>query len=398
VVSRENVRGLRGTISLEDILAAYAAEKDRQPAPAGEQNVRTLARLGTRLVIAVIAVGATASFLSYYYRSERAARSQSHYKSGETLEAQGRNDEAIAEFREALSTSHSMESRLALGLALVNAGSLDEASIYLNEALRENPSSGPANLGLARIAVRQAKLDQAIAHYQRAVYGSWPEKTSERRLDTRLELAETLAKAGRHPQAEAELLATAAGMPDDPALRQRVARMLIDYGVPESAVRLLNGETEKEHPDDATYHLLGDAEFAAGDYTAARKDFDAAARIDPDDSAAARRSELCVKVLALDPTVAGVPAAERFKRSRKLLEQVLGEAVLCAKAGAANDDAVLAAQHALAEHRRPASYSDTAEANDATARQLWTERLIWCSAPPATDNPVALVMEKLARR
>src|ERR1039457_6275263 len=94
----------------------------------------------------------------------------------------------------------------------------------------------------------------------------WPRlQTPERRLDTRLELAETLAKAGRSAQTQGELLTTAAALPDDLGLRQRVARMLIDYGVPESAVRLLSGDTEKEHPDSATYHLLGAAEFAVGD-------------------------------------------------------------------------------------------------------------------------------------
>lgn len=398
VVRRDDVRGLRGTISLADILAAYAALEHPEPAPAEERSVKTLARLGTRLLIAVIAAGAMASFLSYYYRSERLARARNHYQAGQTLESQGRNDEAIAQFRNALSTSHSTDYRLALGLALVNAGSMDEASIYLNEAIQENPSSGPANLGLGRIAVRQGRIDEAVSHYQRAIYGSWPDKTPAPRLDTRLELAEALAKAGRNAQAQAELLAAAAGMPDDPALRRRVARKLIDYGAPESAVRLLGGETAKAHPDGATDHLLGDAEFAMGDYRAAGRDFDAALRIDPGDAVAARQSEICRNVLALDPTEAGVSAVERFQRSRDLLEQVLGEVVLCAKIDATKDDAVRAAQHALAGHRRPDSYSDAAEANDAAARQLWTERLQRCSGPPAAGDAAALVMGKLAGR
>jgi hypothetical protein len=168
--------------------------------------------------------------------------------------------------------------------------------------------------------------------------------------------------------------------------------------VPESAVQLLRGDTEKEHPDSATYHLLGDAEFAAGDYAGARRGFDAALRMDPGDAVAARRSEICGKVLALDPTQAGVPSAERFRRSRELLQQILGELVLCAKAGAGNDDVVRAAQLALAANRRPASYGDAAEANQATASQLWAERIKQCSAPPGADDAAALVMGKPARR
>jgi CIC family chloride channel protein len=398
VVSRENVRRLHGTISLPDILAAYGAKEHPEPALSEEQSGRTLARLATRILIAVLAVGIVTSFLAYYYRSERMARAQGHFQAGQALESQGRNDEAIAQFRTALSSTRRTDYRLALGLALVNAGSLDEASIYLSEALQENPASGPANLGLGRIAARQGKIDDAVPHYQRAIYGQWPQKTPERHLDARLELAETLAKAGRTAQAQAELLTTAAALPDDAALRQRVARMLIDYGVPESAVQLLRGDAEKENPDGATYLLLGDAEFAAGGYAGARREFDAALRMDPGDAVAARRSEICGKVLALDPTQAGVPSAERFRRSRELLQQVLGEVVLCAKAGAGSDDAVRAAQLALAANRRPASYSDAAEANQATASQLWAERIKQCSAPPGADDAAALVMGKLARR
>jgi len=168
--------------------------------------------------------------------------------------------------------------------------------------------------------------------------------------------------------------------------------------VPDGAARLLHGDAEKEHPDSATCRLLGDAEFATGDYAGARRDFDSALRMDPGDTVAARQSEICGKVLALDPTLAGVPSAERFRRSRELLQQVLGEVMLCAKADAGNDDAVRAAQLALAGHRRPDSYSDAADANEATARLLWTERLKLCSASPAADAAVTLVMRKLARR
>jgi chloride channel protein, CIC family len=245
VVSRENVRGLHGTISLADILAAYA-EAHREVAPAEAQTEKTLTRLATRLLIAVVAVGAIASFLSYYYRSERVARGQTSFKAGQTLEAQARNDEAIAKYRDALSITHNSEYRLALGLALVNAGSIDEAAIYLNEVLRENSRSGPANLGLARIAARHGKIDDAVSRYQQAIYGVWKDGAPEQALSARLELAAVLIKAGRTAQAQAELLSAASSLPDDPILRQRVARMLIDAGAPDAAARVQSGGTEKQ--------------------------------------------------------------------------------------------------------------------------------------------------------
>jgi tetratricopeptide (TPR) repeat protein len=374
VVARNNVRELKGTISLTDIIAAYRIGRTQAQTPAAA-GVKPPTRLLAGVIAAFIGVAVLTAFLNYYYRAERSSRAGRDYKAGVELLRQERYEDAIGQFRNALSISHSTQHRLALGMALIQAGRYSEAAIYLNEVVRANPGSGPANLGLARVDAHEGNVDRAVLHYRRAIYGSWPEKPDENRLQTRLELVSTLSKAGRRAQAQAELLATAAAVPKNPALQKQVARMLLDFGLPKDAVELF-----REARD---YAGLGDAEFALGNYTAARQAYRGALKIDPADQDAAKRAHLCDRILALDPTLRGLSAAERYKRSQAILSGVLEETLAC-NLGVSDD--VKAAQ---SSRRRPA------EKNIALAERLWSERLKSCPDKPAADDPVAIIMAKL---
>src|SRR5205085_11456757 len=117
-----------------------------------------------------------------------------------------RYDDAIAQYRNALSITHSAEHRLALAEALEKAGRPAEAEIYFREVLRENPSSGPAHLGLARVAAARQNIDQAVAEYRRAIAGSWLGDAAMRRIEVRAELIGMLRKGGRADQLHTELL------------------------------------------------------------------------------------------------------------------------------------------------------------------------------------------------
>jgi len=189
VVGRDNVRALRGTISVPDILAAYGIGHVRpEPAPPGggiKNPARLLGGLLAAMVVAVILTG----FLNYHYRAERSGRALHAYRAGNELMQKERYEEAIEQYRNALSISHSAETRLALGLALIKAGSLNEAEIYLKEVLAGIPRSGPAHRGLAQIYAQQGQTAQAVQHYRWAIDGVWPDRAEANRAETRMELA-----------------------------------------------------------------------------------------------------------------------------------------------------------------------------------------------------------------
>lgn len=403
VVSRTNVRKLVGTIALRDALAAYGLEKRRDSAPQvaikAERGAPMAALVGG--VVALVALLGLGGFLTFYYRSERAARAEQSFEAANRLMQANRYPEAIEQYRSALSISHSLPHRLALGLALVQTGHLAEAEIYLREVVESDANNGPANLGLARIAAQAGELNQAVSHHHRAAVGEWPPNSRRRRIEAHIELVDLLEKAGRGSQARAELLELRTELPRDAELEKRVARMLLRHGLPGEAAEML-AKTLRGNPGDASAHAaLGEAELAAGRYEAARDAFRAALRLDPGDEASGRGLSLTDQVLTLDPTRPGLPSAERHRRSRELLSSVLAATERClAASGRPPSPEVakrLAAAHGtIADRRRPRSRVEATQRNLELAEVLWSDRMRGCGAPAAgTDEVLDRIMRGL---
>lgn len=301
--------------------------------------------------------------------------------------------EAIEQYRNALSISHRAEDRLALGLALLKAERWNEASLYLNDVLRQHPASGPANVGIAAIDAQQNRVDEAVMRYHRAIYGSWPDDPLGNRVRTRMALFDLLNKAGRKPQARAELLALAADAPQDPPLQKQIGRMLLDFGLAREAADLYRSLLKRGPPDANEYGGLGEAEFALNDYAAAERAFRSALEIDPGDAEASRRAEMCDRILSLDPSQRGLDSRERLRRSQELLAAVVSDLKACGGPQAG----IEAAQVLLARKRTPPSLSDAADARIALAEQLWSSGLPSCSAA-ASDVILSRIMTKLENR
>ena len=383
VVSRTNIRDLRGTISVDDILEGYAdGHPAAQPAAPGGRP-RSTTRLLAGVTASLVVLGLLLGFLNYYYRAARTTRAQGYFATANELMQKERYEEAIEQYRNALSVSHSLDYRLALALALVKAGHLDEARIYLGEVLRERPSSGAANLGMAEIEAQGGNIDQAILSYQRAIFGAWPEHLQHNRLLARVELVEALAKAGRWPQARAELLSTATAGPlsgpTDPASKKLVGRMLIDYGLAKDAVALFRDLTRHDKRDTGAWDGLGDAEFAEGDYAQARDAYHASLAIDPTDQRGLPRLDVCNKILALDPTLPGLDRAQRLERSKEIVSEAAAALARCG-----GNPGTLP--------RRA-----TADENLTRAADLWATRPASCK-PVESEEALAAVMAKIGRR
>jgi hypothetical protein len=135
VVSRSNVRELRGTIATGDILAAYGMRKGpgepAQPAQPTGSSWRLLAGIAAALIV----LAALGGFLNYFYRTERLARAGRYFRQGDEFMRNERYGEAIEQYRDALSITHAAPARLALANALVKAGRLQEAEVYFQEFL-----------------------------------------------------------------------------------------------------------------------------------------------------------------------------------------------------------------------------------------------------------------------
>ena len=397
VLSRTNVRELKGAITLPDVLSAYAMANASpgEPAEAGEP-MPSATRMLVGVLAALVGVAVLGGFLTYFYRAERSQRAEKAYAAGNELLQKERLPEAIDQYRYALSISHNFNHRLALALALVKAGRMSEGAIYLNEILRERPNNGPANLGLAEVLAAQGNADQATVHYRRAIVGSWPDKAVDNRIHARLELIDFLAKSHKREQARAELLALAADLPDDSVVRKQVGRMLIDFGLAREATDLFTKLLKRGPPDAGEYDGLGEAQFSAANYKAAAEAYRKALEIDAADGLAARRLAVCEQVLALDPNERGIGSRERFRRSQELLKQALAHFDACHLAGKTLPSGVAEmltnARTELSRKRAPRSFSDAAEANTTLAEMIWSHGAQSCQTSP--DDPTRLILSK----
>ncbi len=400
VVSRTNIRELKGTISMQDILAAYAmgkVEEEAEPVlPKGKP-----ASLLAGVLAVLIGLGVVAGLLSYYYRSERAGRAQHYYESGNQFVQNGRYDEAVGQFRDALSISHTGRYRLALALALVNAGQPDDATIYLKDLLRSDPTNGEANLGMARVAAQQGRIDEAVGYYHHAIDGAWPANTaSDRRIQARLELVQALGKAGRQQQAQAELLSIPAVGPSGLSVKRQVAQLSLEHGLAREAANLFRDLIERDAQDQSAWAGLGEAEYELADYPAARDALAGALRLNPNDTASQKRLDAATEILALDPMQRGLGAAERYRRSQEVLAAVLDVLDHCpAQALPAGLKGQMAgARKLLVKGARPPSYSDAAENDTSVAEQLWAAGAKGCTSMPTADAPLSRIMARLMAR
>jgi predicted Zn-dependent protease len=99
-----------------------------------------------------------------------------------------------------------------------------------------------------------------------------------------------LAKAGRTTDAQAELRAALAGVPEaDASARKRIGYLLIHYGLPQDALAVFRDITRRNRRDAAAFDGLGQAESAMGNDRAACAAFRTALRLDPSDALAASK-------------------------------------------------------------------------------------------------------------
>ena len=87
---------------------------------------------------------------------------------------------------------------------------------------------------------------------------------------------------------------------------------------------------EHDHDDADAYAGLGEAEIAQGNYRIAETNLQMAAHLKPGDEDIRKRLELARQVLALDPMLRGLGTAERYRRTRELVQLALNDVNQCA--------------------------------------------------------------------
>jgi tetratricopeptide (TPR) repeat protein len=346
--------------------------------------------------VVLVLLFAFTTALNSAYHATRQGRAEARYRSGLELAGAGNNNGAVEEFRAALTYVHNdPRYRMALARSLIELGRWGEAQSHLSELREDDPTSGPINLMLARLAFRDRRDADAVTYYQRAIYGLWPDHSAENRTAARFALVSLLDRDRQEKQVLAELLDLADETPEtDTASRQRVGELLLAHNSPDHAAELFRGILGAHPRDAAAEKGLADALFALGDYLAARKAYRQAADDGLNDPAIAPRIAACDAVLDLDPTLVRMSSGERFDRARTLVRLTWQSAQSC---GSLSTDLADAAEKVVAETAAGRRGEDTVNLLN-LAEQLWKARQELCGPAAPADAALAAVMGKLQKQ
>ncbi len=274
------------------------------------QQPAMLAMLAVLAIICFVAV----TGLSRLYHAQRDAVGERWFSRGVAdLNAQ-RYDRAVTEFRSALLYSRDNYTyQLNLAEALIGLKRTGEAFAYLVNLWDREPENGVVNLYLARIAAQRGQTEQALRYYHNAIYATWPHDQEAKGREARLELIEYLLQTNARAQAEAELIALAENVDDDPAELEKIANLYVrtlDYERAFAAYRQI---LKADRHDQAGLAGAGLAAFELGRYPQAHRYLQAAVAGDPSDKPSADLLETTDMVLQLDPFQRTISMAQRSR-------------------------------------------------------------------------------------
>lgn len=280
------------------------------------------------LLLLFIATG----FAAKVYHSRERAIAKSWYERGEAELQAGRPGAAVDDFRNARAYARdNAQYRLRLGEALLAAGRLEEARGRLLALWDQEPGDGPLNLDLARLAVRQGSVPEALRYYHNAIYGEWEENPAEQRRTARLELAEFLLKSGQQAVAQSELIGLAADLPRDAGLQTQVGTLLLASGEHDQALTLFREALRLEPHLGAALEGAGEAYFDLGNYSAAENFLRRALEENPHLTRAAALAATARLVIRIDPFERRLSRRERADRVFRAFQQAMARLLDCSR-------------------------------------------------------------------
>jgi tetratricopeptide (TPR) repeat protein len=284
-------------------------------------------------VISLLVLVAITAFLSRMYHKKVHTLADVWFAQGEADTRAGNVNASLADYRNALAYNPS-NSRFQFHLATALAASQrpDEARSYLLNLLSESPGSGEVNLELARIAVHNNSLPDALRYYQGAIYGEWTEDPITMRWQVRRELCDYLLGRGAVSEAAPEVIALADNTPTDDSPRMKiVGQLLIRTRQWTRAQETYRSLLEANPKDEASLAGASQSAFELGQYAVAMENFDHLTperRAQPD---IAGSFEMSRRVLAANPFSSGLSAEVRAQRGQSALTLALTQIQNCTR-------------------------------------------------------------------
>jgi len=214
---------------------------------------------------------------------------------------------------------------LARGESALNAGRLDEARARYEEARSLDPAEGRAELGLAVVADREERVDEASLAFRtaaaRGLEGYWALEKA---------WASFLDRQGQPDAAVPHLRRAVADFPESPSLWGQLGLTLEAVGKPAEARAALQEASERGSRDAEVWNSLARFRLLAGDDEGARLAWDRAVALDPDHFKALYNRGLFFASLGqgelarrdLESALRAASGARERERARQALESI----------------------------------------------------------------------------
>jgi Flp pilus assembly protein TadD len=338
--------------------------------------------------VVMVALYGVDKFLAARETSELDQEASNHYAAGRKLLAAGQPRQAVQEFARAHAIERTnREYLLSLATAELSDHRLSDARTALDDALEEDSNDGQANLLMARLMVEDGHYKDADSYYHRAIYGEWPPNASGPAARVRLELARMLSEHGGNQELLSELLLLENEPNRDLATKKEIAGLFLRAGAAQRAAAAYRDLIREDRGDADVYVGLGQAEILEGTYHAAENAFLEAMRRRPDDPRLQSQLAMVARLTVLDPTVRRLSSAEKYRRAVAIVDLVRKELDACRPGVSPAQPDVL---------RGPVN-NEMAEARLDQAEKLWKTREEVCQEPPAAEDPLPVLMRKLAQ-
>jgi tetratricopeptide (TPR) repeat protein len=205
---------------------------------------------------------------------------EAQYSLGLELQTRGEHHEAIAAFREFLERRHddlnAPRAYGALGQSLLATGRAEEAAAAFRETIRMWPADPGARVGLAQAAVRRERFDEAVEAYREYL------RLVPNDPGAHVNLGNALTRQGRDDDAVAEFRQAVRLSPNDASMRLRLGNALVSAGDLAAAVAQYRQGLELA-PDSVPLHnVLAQALAGQGRISEAIEQFERSLALDPD--------------------------------------------------------------------------------------------------------------------
>jgi len=229
--------------------------------------------------VIVLGIGLVSTAAGPFYAEQIDYEPELYYWLADSLEQQGRADQAIRAYCKAISSrADYVEAHRSLGLLLVEQKRLQEAVAHYNTALAVVGEDAGLHEGLGMALSRQGKIKDAIEHYHKAIQID-PEKAGAySNLGTAFLALNRLDEALKNYSRAIEL------NPNDSVTHNNIANIFAIQGRLHKAVEHLEISLRIKPGDPETLNNLANALASLGKFQQAAEKYKDALRVAPDDA------------------------------------------------------------------------------------------------------------------